>query len=126
MVVLSNLLGELERPASSGAAVEAKDCAGDRMAKAEQRCKLEVGAGGATTRVGAEDEVGDVSGWMAPLGNGLPRGRLGELGDLGGGYFYASFKGGLLFIDYVWVGTDDLFIKMDVALLYARFQTWNE
>ena len=94
MVVLGDLLGELECPTAAGAAVEAEDCAGDRMAKAEQRCKLEVGAGGATTRVGAEDEVGDVSGRTAPLDNDLPCNGLSELRDLDRGNVYTSFREG--------------------------------
>lgn len=99
--------------------MEAEDCAGDRRTEAKERCQLEVSTRGTTSRVGAEDEVGNVGGWTAPLGNGLPCSRLGELWDLGGGDFNTSFKGGLVFVNDLWMGTDDLLIKVDVSLLYA-------
>jgi hypothetical protein len=67
--------------------------------------------------------VGDVSSRTTPLSNGFPCSGLGELGDLGSHDVYTGFKGGHVFVNDLWVGTDDLGIKVDIALLYTRFMT---
>jgi hypothetical protein len=63
--------------------------------------------------------VGNVSGWTAPLGDGLTCGGLGKVRDLSGDNVYASFKGGHVFVNDLRVLTDELFIKVNVAFLYS-------
>ncbi|BAT01642.1 Os07g0501133, partial [Oryza sativa Japonica Group] len=83
-VVLGELLGELQRPAAAVAAVEAEHGARHGGAEAEERRQQAVAAGRLDAGVGAEDEVGDVGGRPAPLGDRLRRGGRGELRhDLG-------------------------------------------
>ena len=105
VVVLSELLGKVKRPATAVAAVEAEDGAADGGTEAEERGQLEVGARGLASRVGAEDEVGDVAGRAAPLGDGLDRGGLCELWDGSDSHVYASVEGWQLSVENLRVGT---------------------
>uniref|UniRef100_A0A0A9FVD7 Uncharacterized protein n=1 Tax=Arundo donax TaxID=35708 RepID=A0A0A9FVD7_ARUDO len=117
-VVLGELLGDLERPPAAGAAVEADDGPVDGGAEAEQRREAAVGARGAEAGVGAEDEVGDVGGRAAPLGDGLGR---RQLRDGGGGEFHAGVVGVQRAVGEVRVRGEEVLTEVRVPLLDARF-----
>ena len=92
-----------------------------RRAEAEERRQLEVGGGGLPGGVGAEDEVGDVGGRAAPLGDGLCRGGVRELWYGGGSHVYASVQGWQLPVDELRVGTECLLGQVEAPFLDAGF-----
>jgi hypothetical protein len=77
--VLGHVLGDAERGGARVAAGEVQRRALRGRAEAEERRQAEVGARHVRARVGGEDEVGDVGGRAAPLGDGPRRRGRGEL-----------------------------------------------
>ena len=100
--------------------MEVEHGAGDRGAEAQERREAAVGARGASAGVGAEDEVGDVGGRAAPVGDGLGRRGRGELRDGGGGDVHAGVEGRQRAVGEVRVGGEQLLVEVHEALLDAR------
>ncbi|BAT00941.1 Os07g0271550, partial [Oryza sativa Japonica Group] len=85
--VLGEVLGEAERGAAGEAAVEVEHGAAHGGAEAEERDEAEVDTRDVGAGVGGDDEVGDVGGRAAPLGDRLLGGlrrqlRHGVRGDV--------------------------------------------
>ncbi|WVZ49048.1 hypothetical protein U9M48_000430 [Paspalum notatum var. saurae] len=78
-VVLGEVLGEAERGGAREAAVEVEHAAAHGGAEAEEVDQPEVHAGDVRAGIGGDDEVGDVGGRAAPLGDRFPAGHRGEL-----------------------------------------------
>jgi len=90
----------------------------------DARRRSALGARGARAGVGAEDEVGDVGGWAAPLGDGLGRRGRGQLRDGGGGDLHTGVQGRQRAVLEVRVRGEELLVQVDEALLDARLVTY--
>lgn len=77
VVVLGDVLGEAKRAAAGGAAVHIEDGALDGGTEAEECREPLVGPKGVGASVSGDNEVGDVRGGVAPLGDYPHRGGHG-------------------------------------------------
>ena len=119
VVVLGDVLGQVERPDTPGAAVETQRGAAHGGPQAQQRRQAEVRARGSRAGVGAEDDVRDVRGWAAPLCDGIGSSARGELGDFRCRHLDSGFKRRLFSVVEIWMGAEYFLVDVEEAFLYT-------
>jgi len=123
-VVLGQVPGEAQRGGAREAAVEVEHGAAHGRAEAQERDQTEVDARDVRAGVGGDDEVRDVGGRAAPLGDGLPAGLRGELRHGGLDDVQPRVEGRRGVVEELRVRAQQLLGVVQVALLHAQLLAW--
>ncbi|WVZ96920.1 hypothetical protein U9M48_042500 [Paspalum notatum var. saurae] len=116
-VVLGQVLGEAQRRGAGKAAAEVEHGAAHGGAEAQEMDQVDVHAGGVRARVAGDDEVREVGGRPAPLGDRLPRRRRGEIRRRGLDDVKPRVHGRRGPVEQLGVGVQEVLVEVKEALL---------